>query len=471
MTLWSGRLGGGLADEMAAFTTSLSFDRQLWRVDLEGSRAHVTGLGAAGLLSGAEVLELHAALAEVARELDGDTFEFLVTDEDIHTAVERRVTELVGSTGAKLHTGRSRNDQIATDLRLWTRRATAMLAGAVVDLATTLHEAADRAADAYLPGYTHLQRAQPVLLSHHLRAHAWSLLRDADRLFDAAGRADVSPLGAGALAGSSLPLDPEVAARELGFAATFHNSLDAVSDRDFVAELLFCAALCGVHLSRMGEELVLWTSAEFGFCELDDRFTTGSSMLPQKKNPDVLELVRGRSGRPIAALMGILTVLKGLPLSYDRDLQEDRGHLFGAVASVQDSVEVLSGLLGAIQFNRKRMADAASDPVLLATDLAEWLVRGGVPFRLAHGMVARIVREAESRHLGLDQVVRQSWRRLGFSSAAEAERLFRPERSLAQREQPGSPGPKPTAAALSAAAERVAAHRSWARALARRLPA
>ena len=457
MTLWSGRLGGGLADEMAAFTTSLSFDRQLWRVDLEGSRAHVTGLGAAGLLSGAEVLELHAALAEVARELDGDTFEFLVTDEDIHTAVERRVTELVGSTGAKLHTGRSRNDQIATDLRLWTRRATAMLAGAVVDLATTLHEAADRAADAYLPGYTHLQRAQPVLLSHHLRAHAWSLLRDADRLFDAAGRADVSPLGAGALAGSSLPLDPEVAARELGFAATFHNSLDAVSDRDFVAELLFCAALCGVHLSRMGEELVLWTSAEFGFCELDDRFTTGSSMLPQKKNPDAAELARGKAGRLIGNLTGLLATLKGLPLAYNRDLQEDKEPLFDSVAQLNGALVVLRGCYETANFNHEAMANAADDDDAVAVDLAEWLVVRGTPFRDAHHAVGSLVSRAHAEGRPLRDVVASD-----DAFGAEALALFAPGAAVRRRTTPGGAGPVPGAAqrvaldaALAAARARV----------------
>ncbi|HUD69180.1 MAG TPA: argininosuccinate lyase, partial [Acidimicrobiales bacterium] len=408
MTLWSGRLSGGRDDEMAAFTSSLGFDKQLWQVDLAGSRAHVTGLRTAGLVSDDEARALIDAIDGVARELEGDTFVFTDSDEDIHTAVERRVTELIGSTGAKLHTGRSRNDQVATDLRLWTRHAIAMLSDAVLDLATTLHESADRAGDAYLPGYTHLQRAQPVLLSHHLRAHAWALLRDADRLFDADVRVDASPLGAGALAGSSLPLDPAVAARELGFSSTFHNSLDAVSDRDFVAELLFCAALCAVHLSRMGEELVLWTSAEFGFCELDDRFTTGSSMLPQKKNPDAAELSRGKAGRLIGNLTGLLATLKGLPLSYNRDLQEDKEPLFDSVAQLRGALLALRGCYATATFKTAAMAVAADDDDAVAVDLAEWLVVRGTPFRDAHHTVGALVALAHERGVRLRDVVAES---------------------------------------------------------------
>jgi argininosuccinate lyase len=455
VTLWSGRLHGGLADEMAAFTTSLEFDRQLWRVDVQGSRAHVVALGAAGLLSEDEVAELLGALEDVARELDGDTFEFVASDEDIHTAVERRVTELVGSTGARLHTGRSRNDQVATDLRLWTRHATAMLIDDVVDLAAALHEVADRAPHAYLPGYTHLQRAQPVLLSHHLRAHAWALLRDADRLLDAARRADVSPLGAGALAGSSLPLELDVARRELGFATTFHNSLDAVSDRDFVAELLFCAALCGVHLSRMGEELVLWTSAEFGFCELDDRFSTGSSMLPQKKNPDAAELARGKAGRLIGNLTGLLATLKGLPLAYNRDLQEDKEPLFDSVAQLHLSLAALRGCYETATFDTTAMALAADDDDAVAVDLAEWLVVRGMPFREAHQKVGSLVARAHEGGGALRDVVAAD-----DAFGAEALSLFEPGAAVRRRTTPGGAGPIPGVAqrvALDAALAAVRA--------------
>ncbi len=440
MTLWSGRLGGGLDDEMAAFTSSLAFDRQLWHADLEGSRAHVSGLRAAGLVSDDEAHALVAAIDEVAGELEDDAFVFLASDEDIHTAVERRVTELIGPTGAKLHTGRSRNDQVATDLRLWTRRAIALLVDAVLDLATTLHESADRAGDAYLPGYTHLQRAQPVLLSHHLRAHSWALLRDAERLFDADVRVDSSPLGAGALAGSSLPLDPAVAARELGFSRTFHNSLDAVSDRDFVAELLFCTALCGVHLSRMGEELVLWTSAEFGFCELDDRFTTGSSMLPQKKNPDAAELARGKAGRLIGNLTGLLATLKGLPLAYNRDLQEDKEPLFDSVAQLRGALLALRGCYATASYKTAAMAIAADDDDAVAVDLAEWLVVRGTPFRESHHLVGGLVSEAHERGVRLRDVVA-----LADGFGDEALSLFEPGSAVRRRTTPGGAGPVPGA--------------------------
>jgi argininosuccinate lyase len=455
VTLWSGRLHGGLADEMAAFTTSLEFDRQLWRVDVQGSRAHVVALGAAGLLSEDEVTELLGALEDVARELDGDSFEFVASDEDIHTAVERRVTELVGSTGARLHTGRSRNDQVATDLRLWTRHATATLIDDVVDLAAALHEVADRAPDAYLPGYTHLQRAQPVLLSHHLRAHAWALLRDADRLLDAARRADVSPLGAGALAGSSLPLEPDVARRELGFASTFQNSLDAVSDRDFVAELLFCAALCGVHLSRMGEELVLWTSAEFGFCELDDRFSTGSSMLPQKKNPDAAELARGKAGRLIGNLTGVLATLKGLPLAYNRDLQEDKEPLFDSVAQLHLALAALRGCYETAAFDTTAMALAADDADAVAVDLAEWLVVRGTPFREAHQKVGSLVARAHEGGGALRDVVDAD-----DAFGAEALALFEPGAAVRRRTTPGGAGPIPGVAQRAALDAALAAVRA-----------
>ncbi len=297
-TLWHGRFADGPAAELLAFTVSLPYDERLAPDDLAGSRAHVRGLARGGILSAEETDSVLAALDEVEAELAGGAFEFLPSDEDIHTAVERRVTELAGPAGAKLHTGRSRNDQVATDLRLYTKRALTAVAVRVGELQEVLLGRAEGAGDLYLPGYTHLQRAQPVGLAHHLLAHGWALARDVDRLIDCRTRLDVSPLGAGALAGSSLPLSPEATAADLGFANVFENSLDAVSDRDFVAEALFALALLGVHLSRIGEEVVLWTTEEFGFARLDDAYATGSSMLPQKKNPDIAELA---AGSPVAS--------------------------------------------------------------------------------------------------------------------------------------------------------------------------
>ncbi|MDD9370226.1 MAG: argininosuccinate lyase, partial [Acidimicrobiales bacterium] len=386
-TLWHGRFEGGPAAELLAFTVSLDVDRRLAADDLTGSRAHVRGLTRAGILSDDESGVVLAALDRVEDELQTGQFAFEPTDEDIHTAIERRVTALAGPAGAKLHTGRSRNDQVATDLRLWTRRELGEIARRVVALQRTLLDRAGEAGPAYLPGYTHLQRAQPVLLAHHLLAHGWSLARDVDRLLDCRRRLDVSPLGAGALAGSSLPLDPDGTAEDLGFAARFENSLDAVSDRDFVAEALFALSLLAIHLSRMGEEVILWSTDEFGFARLDDGYSTGSSMLPQKKNPDIAELARGKAGRVIGDLTGILATLKGLPLSYNRDLQEDKEPLFDAVDQMALALTAMSGLYGTLVFDVDRMALAADSPYSAAIDLAEMLVERGMPFRDAHALV------------------------------------------------------------------------------------
>ncbi len=392
MTLWHGRFAGGPAEELLAYTASLAFDRRLATDDIAGSRAHVRGLARVGLLSDAERDAILGALDQTEAELDAGTFEFVPSDEDIHTAVERRVTELAGAAGARLHTGRSRNDQVATDLRLWCKRELAAVARGVLALQHVLLDRAVAAGAAALPGYTHLQRAQPVLLAHHLLAHGWALARDVDRLLATIARLDVSPLGAGALAGSSLPLDPVAVAADLGFAAVFDNSLDAVSDRDFVAEALFDLALVGVHLSRIGEEWVLWTSDEVGFARLDDAYSTGSSMLPQKKNPDIAEVARGKAGRLIGNLTGLLVTLKGLPLAYNKDLQEDKQPLFDSVDQTSMALSALGGMIATATFDTDAMAAAAGAPVMAATDLAEWLVARGTPFRDAHAVVGRVVR-------------------------------------------------------------------------------
>jgi argininosuccinate lyase len=312
---------------------------------------------------------------------------------------------MTGETGAKLHTGRSRNDQVATAFRLWCKRAATGVAEGVIALQEVLLKRAEEVGDAYLPGYTHMQRAQPILLSHHLLAHGWALARDVDRLVDARRRLDVSPLGAGALAGSSLPLNPDATANELGFAAAFDNSLDATSDRDFVAELLHTIALLGVHLSRIGEEVVLWSTEEFGFLKLADAYSTGSSMLPQKKNPDIAELARGKAGRLIGHVAGFLATLKGLPLAYNRDLQEDKEPLFDAVDQVTLALVALGGLIETATFDLGRMADAADAPTAAAVDLAEWLVERGTPFREAHAIVGGIVRDSLERHVPMAELV------------------------------------------------------------------
>ncbi|MFT7609590.1 MAG: argininosuccinate lyase [Candidatus Aldehydirespiratoraceae bacterium] len=391
--LWHGRFEGGPSEALQALNDSLPFDRRMFREDIAGSRAHVSMLADVGLFEEAERDTVLAALDQVEAEMSDGSFDFIASDEDIHTAVERRVTEIAPA-GAKLHTGRSRNDQVATDLRLWTRAAIDEVVELVIRLQRTLLSQAEAAGDAYLPGYTHLQQAQPVALAHHLLAHGWALQRDVERLQDARGRVDVSVLGAGALAGSSLPLDPEITAQALGFARVFDNSLDAVADRDFVAETLFALSLLGVHLSRMGEELILWASTEFGFIELDDAFSTGSSMMPQKKNPDIAELARGKAGRLIGHLTGFLTTLKGLPLAYNKDMQEDKEPLFDSVDTIRLTLLALDGMIASNTYRTERMAAAASSPYAAATDLAEWLVAKGMPFRAAHAVVGEQVRNA-----------------------------------------------------------------------------
>ena len=410
--LWHGRFSSGPAEELLAFTESLSFDKRLWKDDIVGSLAHVKGLGHAGILPLSEVAQIESALHQVASEFVNGTFQFVAGEEDIHTSIERRVTQIAGPVGGKVHTGRSRNDQCVTALRLWTKRELAALAERLIALCDVLTQRADLAGwgsdGVYLPGYTHVQRAQPVLLAHHLMAHAWAFTRDIDRLISTIKRADVSPLGAGALAGSSLPLDPNFTAREMGFADRFSNSLDAVSDRDFVAEALFDLALIGTHLSRIGEEWVLWTSEEFGFATLDDRYATGSSMLPQKKNADIAELARGKAGRLIGNLTGLLTTLKGLPLAYNRDLQEDKEPLFDSYDQVSLAVGALTGMIQTATFNSDRMREAADVQSLSATDLAEYLVRKGTPFRQAHAIVGELVQKAISGSQSLQQLVADS---------------------------------------------------------------
>ena len=439
-TLWHGRFDRGPAEELLAFTVSLPFDQRLAADDLLGSRAHVRGLVRAGILDVDEAGVVQAALDRVEEEINGGTFEYRPSDEDIHTAVERRVTELAGPAGAKLHTGRSRNDQVATDLRLYSRRAITEVVSRVLELQGVLLERAIASGETYLPGYTHLQRAQPVLLAHHLLAHGWAFARDVDRLHATRARLNVSPLGAGALAGSSLDLDPEGVARDLGFDGPFENSLDAVSDRDFVAEVLFDLSLLGVHLSRLGEEIILWSTEEFGFLRLDDAYSTGSSMLPQKKNPDIAELARGKVGRLVGNLTGLLTTLQGLPLAYNRDLQEDKEPLFDSVDQVCLALGAMQGLLASSWFDTDRMQAAADSPYLVATDLAELLVEHGTPFREAHALIGGLVRDSIERHVPLVELV-AAHPDLGD----DAVELLEPGISVTRRTTPGGAGPKPVA--------------------------
>jgi argininosuccinate lyase len=438
--LWHGRFEVSPAETLMKFTESLSFDQKLWRDDIAGSKAHVKGLVHAQIISKSEGESILSALETVYQEFASNKFEFVQSDEDIHTAIERRVTQIAGDTGAKLHTGRSRNDQVATALRLWCKRELANIAKLTLELCDVLNKRANEfgwgSDGVYLPGYTHMQHAQPVLLAHHFAAHAWSMLRDVDRLTQTIERLDVSPLGAGALAGSSLPLDADFVANELGFARRFNNSLDAVSDRDFVAEALFDLAMIGIHLSRIGEEWVMWTTQEFGFAVLDDAYATGSSMLPQKKNADIAELARGKAGRLIGNLTGLLAMLKGLPLAYNRDLQEDKEPLFDSVDQVRRALIAVNGMIKTATFKTDSMIKGADAEALVATDLAEWLVHRGTPFRQAHSIVGKIVRDSISTNVPMVDIVR------GHESfGPDAVSLFTPGVSVERRQSPGASGP------------------------------
>lgn len=434
-TLWEGRLSGETTDALKALNDSLEIDKRLYKEDILGSMAHVEMLASVGLIEKSDRALILDALRVTEEEIASGSFVFQAADEDIHTAVERRVIEIAGAAGARMHTGRSRNDQVVTDLRLWTLKSLDGLATLIVSLQKSLIEQAEKADETRLPGYTHLQQAQPVLLSHHLLAHAWALSRDFDRIIETRSRTDVSPLGAGALAGSSLPIDPIMTSEYLGFSETFKNSLDAVSDRDFVAEAIFVNALLAVHLSRIGEELVLWSSEEFGFVDIDDEYTTGSSMLPQKKNPDIAELARGKTGRIIGNLAGILTVLKGLPLTYNKDLQEDKEPLFDSFDTNSLVLTALTGIFDSVVFNKEKMSEATDKPFSMAIDLAEYLVHKGMPFREAHTMVGGLVKASIDSKKDFKKLVMED-----DNFGPEIENFFKPEMAIKRRITPGSTG-------------------------------
>jgi argininosuccinate lyase len=404
MRLWGGRFGEENDARVADFTRSIDVDAELALDDLRGSIAHVRGLGRAGLLTDDEVATLVAGLEGLTRDVEAGAVAWDPALEDVHMNVEAALIERVGPVAGKLHTGRSRNDQVATDLRLWLRRAIDRLDAAILDMERALVGLAERDGEAIMPGTTHIQPAQPVFLAHHLLAYVEMLERDRSRLADARRRANVSPLGSGALAGAGFALDREAVAQELGFDGVTANSLDAVSDRDFVVDALAAAALGMVHLSRLAEEITWWSNPRFGFVRVADAFSTGSSMMPNKRNPDPAELVRGKSARVIGALTAVLTLLKGLPLAYQRDLQEDKPPLFGAIATWEASLGVMAGLTATLGVDRDRMRAAAGEGYTTATAVADALVRRGVPFRTAHHIVGSLVAQAEGEELGLDEV-------------------------------------------------------------------
>src|SRR4051794_2439497 len=387
---------------------SIGFDWRLYPYDIEQSRAHATMLASVGIITESDRDELLNGLGRVQAELDDNRFEFLDSDEDIHMAVERRLTEIVGAVGGKLHTARSRNDQVATDMAMFTRAHALRAIEALQDLQTVVVRVAEAHLDWAMPGYTHLQRAQPVYLSHHLLAYFWMFRRDLSRFEWVLGSISELPLGAGALAGANFATDRRLVASELGFAGVVPNSIDAVSNRDFVLDFLAAAATCLTHLSRLGAEIVLWSSEEFGFCEVSDAFASGSSIMPQKKNPDAAELLRAKAPRVAAHLVGLHGVLHGLPLTYNKDMQEDKEHLFDAADTLELCLEAARGMLGGITFNRQRLAAAAADEFLAATDVADLLVRKGVPFRESHGVVAGLVRRALEDGVALSDLPRET---------------------------------------------------------------
>jgi argininosuccinate lyase len=405
MALWDGRFSGAPAEDMVLFSESMGIDMQMWREDIEGSRAHARMLADVGLISGTDRDALLTGLDQVADELASGDYRPGPEHEDIHMAVELRLTELVGEVGARLHTGRSRNDQVATDVRLWMRSRLKTLHQSLVGLVASLLDRVEADGQVLMPGFTHLQRGQPILLGHHLLAYAWMVQRDAGRVVDCLNRLDACPLGAGAMAGTPLPIDRNATANYLNFAAPVPNAMDAVAARDHQCEAAAVCAIAMTHLSRMAEELVLWSTQEFGFVQMGEAYTTGSSIMPQKRNPDAAELVRGKSARVIGALNALLVMVKGLPLAYNRDLQEDREQLFDAIATTTASVQITAGLWGSLTVFSDRYESALDGDFLLATELADYLVTKGVPFREAHHVVGGIVAHCEARNtnfLGLD---------------------------------------------------------------------
>ena len=441
MTLWSGRFSTKLNDLAWELNSSLPVDQRMAIQDVDGSLAWADALHKANILSDEERASISLGLATVKKEFASGKFLFVPSDEDIHTAVERRLTELIGDAAGKLHTGRSRNDQVATDFRLWMLQAIPNLHSAFRLLQSALVEQAELAGETLMPGYTHLQRAQPILLAHWWLSHYWPLQRDRERLTDLTARVSVLPLGSGALAGTPVPVDRVALAESLGFAEVSQNSLDAVSDRDFAAEYLFCATMIGIHLSKLAEQIVLYTSAEFGFFELSDAFSTGSSLMPQKKNPDVFELTRGKAGTLLGLLTGLLATLKGLPSTYDKDLQEDKAPVFQATDTLLAILPVIAGALRTITAKPERMRNAI-DSTMMATDLADYLVGKGIPFRKTHAIAGKAVRVAGEKNVGLEELSLEAYQALCPAFEADVYQVFDPLKSVEKRNAIGGTSPQ-----------------------------
>jgi argininosuccinate lyase len=434
--MWKGRFSQQTADLVQQYGESISYDWRLYRHDIAGSIAHARAQAAAGLLSADEFASIEEGLRAIEARIEAGAFEFSTTLEDIHMNIESALTQEIGPAGAKLHTARSRNDQVATDTRLYCRAQIDWIHNLINGLQLALLGRADKFAAIPIPGYTHLQRGQPVTVGHHLLAYVEMLERDKSRLADCRKRLNVSPLGSGALAGSTINLDREMIARELGFDSVSTNSMDAIADRDYIAEMIFAIALCGAHLSRLSEDLILWCTSEFGYLALSDAHTTGSSLMPQKKNPDVCELTRGKTGRLYGNLTAILTAIKGLPLTYNRDLQEDKEPLFDSVDTLSLALRVNTEMISTMEMREERCRAAAADPMLLATDLADYLVKRGTPFRHAHELVGKAVAHAIATSTPLNEV---DFPALDPAFGGDAGEVFSLERALAARTNPGAP--------------------------------
>jgi argininosuccinate lyase len=443
-----GRFSASAAQLAQRYSESVSFDWRLYPYDIAGSIAHAGALTRAGIITTDEQQQIENGLRRIEKEIEAGRFKWDRSLEDVHMNIEAALTKRIGVAGAKLHTARSRNDQIALDLRLFVKAEIAEVSGRLRSLQTALLDVAERHVDVVMPGYTHLQRAQPITFSHYLLGQTEAFERDANRLRDCLVRTDVLPLGSGALAGSTIVLDRERIARDLGFSGVSQNSVDAVGDRDFVCEFLFCLAMVGMHLSRLSEDLIIWSTAEFGFLEFSDSFSTHSSLMPQKKNPDMAELTRGKTGRLYGNLISILTTMKALPSSYNRDIQEDKKALFDSVDTVKSALEVFAAMLPALKINRERMENTARDPNLLATDLAEYLVKKGVPFREAHEIVGRLVVHSIAKSIPLDQIGVAEMKKFSPSFDDDVTKIFDIRGSLARRRAIGAPSPGKVAAQI-----------------------
>jgi len=461
--LWGGRFTSGPAEAMAALSLSTHFDWRLARYDIAGSRAHARVLHGANLLTDDELAGMIEALDVLEADVASGTFTPVLADEDVHTALERGLMDRAGrDLGGKLRAGRSRNDQIATLFRMYLRDAARFVARGTLDVVDALLFQAQAHPNAPMPGRTHLQHAQPVLLAHHLLAHTQALLRDVDRLRDWDKRTAVSPYGSGALAGSSLGLDPAAVAAELGFDAPTENSIDGTASRDFAAEFAFIVAMLGVNLSRVSEEIIIWTTAEFSYATLHDAWATGSSIMPQKKNPDVAELARGKSGRLIGNLAGLLATLKAQPLAYNRDLQEDKEPVFDSVDQLTLLLPALAGLISTLTFHVDRLAELAPAGFTLATDIAEWLVREGVPFRVAHEAAGECVRRAEARGVGLADLTDAEFAAVDPALTPKVREVLTVEGSIASRDAYGGTAPRRVAEQRDRVVRRIEEYRAWA---------